>query len=49
LPQWSACRTLKTQELFLLSSYSPFSFDSRYFGPVKRAAVIGQAIPLWTW
>jgi conjugative transfer signal peptidase TraF len=49
LPQWNACRKLKAQELFLLSSYSPFSFDSRYFGPVKRAAVIGQAIPLWTW
>jgi conjugative transfer signal peptidase TraF len=49
LPQWTACRKLKAQELFLLSSYSPFSFDSRYFGPVKRAAVIGEAIPLWTW
>jgi conjugative transfer signal peptidase TraF len=49
LPQWSGCRTLKAQELFLLSSYSPFSFDSRYFGPVKRSAVIGEAIPLWTW
>jgi conjugative transfer signal peptidase TraF len=49
LPHWSACRTLKAQELFLLSTYSQFSFDSRYFGPVRRAAVIGQAIPLWTW
>jgi conjugative transfer signal peptidase TraF len=49
LPQWSACRKLKAQELFLVSSYSLFSFDSRYFGPVKRAGVMGQAIPLWTW
>jgi conjugative transfer signal peptidase TraF len=49
LPQWSACRKLKAQELFLLSTYSPFSFDSRYFGPVRRSAVIGQAIPVWTW
>jgi conjugative transfer signal peptidase TraF len=49
LPKWGGCRTLKTQELFLLSTYSPFSFDSRYFGPVKRVAVMGQAIPLWTW
>jgi conjugative transfer signal peptidase TraF len=49
LPRWNACRKLKGQELFLLSSYSPFSFDSRYFGPVKRVGVIGQAIPLWTW
>jgi conjugative transfer signal peptidase TraF len=49
LPHWSACRTLKAQEVFLLSSYSPFSFDSRYFGPVKRASVMGRAVPLWTW
>jgi conjugative transfer signal peptidase TraF len=49
LPQWSACRRLKAQELFLVSSYSLFSFDSRYFGPVKRAGVMGQAIPFWTW
>jgi conjugative transfer signal peptidase TraF len=49
LSHWSACRTLKIQEVFLMSSYSPFSFDSRYFGPVKRVAVMGQAIPLWTW
>jgi conjugative transfer signal peptidase TraF len=49
LPRWSACRTLKAQELFLLSDHSPFSFDSRYFGPVRRSAVIGRANPLWTW
>jgi len=49
LPHWSACRMLKAQEVFLLSSYSPFSFDSRYFGPVKRASVMGRAVPLWTW
>jgi conjugative transfer signal peptidase TraF len=49
LPRWNACRKLNAQELFLLSTYSPFSFDSRYFGPVKRVGVIGRAIPLWTW
>ena len=49
LPHWSACRRLKAEELFLLSSYSPSSFDSRYFGPVKRASVMGWAIPFWTW
>jgi hypothetical protein len=49
LPHWSACRRLKAQEVFLLSSYSPFSFDSRYFGPVERASVMGRAVPLWTW
>ena len=49
LPRWNACRKLNGQELFLLSTYSPFSFDSRYFGPVKRVGVIGRAIPIWTW
>lgn len=49
LPQWSGCRTLKPEELFLLSSYSPDSFDGRYFGPVRRSAVMGQAVSLWTW
>ena len=49
LPHWNACRMLKAQEVFLLSSYSPFSFDSRYFGPVERASVMGRAVPLWTW
>lgn len=49
LAPWTGCRPLVVGELFLLSSESNASFDSRYFGPVKRAAVIGRAVPLWTW
>ena len=47
LPSWSQCRRLRPGELFLLSVTNPASFDSRYFGPVRAAAVIGVAHPLW--
>jgi conjugative transfer signal peptidase TraF len=47
LPTWQACRRLAGDELFLLSSSNPASFDSRYFGPISVDAVIGRAQPLW--
>ena len=46
---WQQCRSLSNGELFLLSGTNPASFDSRYFGPIAAAAVIGSAQPLWTW
>lgn len=49
MPRWIGCRVLEDGEFFLLSHHSIDSFDSRYFGPIQRGAVIGQAIPLWTW
>jgi len=49
LPLWSQCRALRDGELFLLSATNPASFDSRYFGPIDAAAVIGRARPMWTW
>lgn len=49
LLHWTGCRRLADDELFLLSADSAASFDSRYFGPIYRSAVIGKAIPLWTW
>lgn len=49
LPAWRQCRALHVDELFLLSTTNPASFDSRYFGPVMTSAVIGSAQPLWTW
>jgi len=49
LPVWRQCRALHINELFLLSTTNPASFDSRYFGPVATSAVIGTAQPLWTW
>jgi conjugative transfer signal peptidase TraF len=49
LMPWTQCRSLSSDELFLLSTTHPASFDSRYFGPVSRQLVIGRAIPIWTW
>jgi len=47
LPSWPQCRQLRPGELLLLSSTNRASFDSRYFGPVSAAAVIGVAHPVW--
>jgi len=46
LPSWGGCRRLQSNELFLLSDRIPNSFDSRYFGPVARSAVLGPFQPL---
>lgn len=35
-------------ELWLVSDYSQFSFDSRYFGAVKAGQVRGHVRALWT-
>lgn len=47
LPRWRGCVTLGAGDLFLLST-APGSFDGRYFGVLRRDAVIGQAFSLWT-
>jgi type IV secretory pathway protease TraF len=49
LVAWSGCRRLGDGEVFLVSTTSGASFDSRYYGPMERDAVIGEAIPLWIW
>ena len=47
LVPWTGCRMLFENEFFLLSTYMPHSYDSRYFGPVTREMVIGKAVSLW--
>lgn len=42
LPVWKGCRTLESDEVFLLAKPKN-SFDSRYFGPVSRNQIIGTA------
>lgn len=49
LPVWTGCRRLSTGTVFLLAPAVPASFDGRYFGPVATSAVVGRALPLWTW
>jgi conjugative transfer signal peptidase TraF len=48
LPRWSGCRVLGVDDIFLLMTDAPASFDGRYFGITPRAAVIGRLVPLWT-
>jgi conjugative transfer signal peptidase TraF len=48
LPVWQGCRLVRNGELFLMNWDEPASLDSRYFGPLPLAVVIGRAIPLWT-
>ena len=40
LPAWHGCRTLSTNEVFILGDH-PSSFDSRYLGPVSRSELAG--------
>lgn len=48
MPWWNDCRELAKGEIFLLNNDHARSFDSRYFGPVSSATVIGRLAPLWT-
>ncbi len=47
MPQWRGCRRLNPGELFLLNPSVPDSLDSRYFGPLPAAQMIGPARPLF--
>jgi conjugative transfer signal peptidase TraF len=42
LPRWRDCRRMGPSELFVFSDRVPNSFDSRYYGPVQRADVLGS-------
>ena len=39
LPIWHECRRLIDDEFFMYSAFATNSFDSRYFGPVKRQTI----------
>jgi conjugative transfer signal peptidase TraF len=47
LPVWEGCFTLFEGQFFVVQPH-PFSFDSRYFGPVSECQIIGVAHPIWT-
>ena len=46
LPGLAGCRRLEADEVFLLND-APASLDGRYFGPLPRSAVTGEAAPIW--
>jgi conjugative transfer signal peptidase TraF len=48
LPVWQGCRVVRQGEVFLMNWDEPASLDGRYFGPLPIAAVVGRAVPLWT-
>ena len=48
LPLWRGCRRLAADELLVVGD-TPTSFDSRYFGPVRTAAVEGVYREVWRW
>lgn len=48
LPRWTGCRALHRNEIFVVGDTAD-SFDSRYFGPVRHAAVTGVYREIVTW
>jgi conjugative transfer signal peptidase TraF len=40
--------TVAPGHVWLISTYSPLSFDSRYLGPVPISSIRGTVKPLWT-
>ncbi len=49
LPKWQGCRVVDENELFVMNWQSADSLDGRYFGFLPTSAVIGRALPVWTW
>lgn len=48
LPVWQGCRTIATDEAFVMNRQSADSLDGRYFGPLPVKSIVGRATPLWT-
>jgi conjugative transfer signal peptidase TraF len=49
LPVWEGCDVVREGELFLMNWQSATSLDGRYFGMTPATAIIGRALPVWTW
>ena len=41
--------TFGSDEVLLISDYSPASFDGRYFGPLSKIAIQSVIVPVITW
>lgn len=49
LPRWRGCKRLEAGEYLVFSGRIPNSFDSRYYGAVRRSEILGVYAPVWTW
>jgi type IV secretory pathway protease TraF len=41
--------SVEADELWVLSTSHPRSFDSRYFGAIRQSRIQGVASPVWVW
>ena len=49
LPHWPDGRyAVRSGDVWLLSTHSPNSYDSRYFGPIQETRITNTVAPLWT-
>ena len=46
LPVWKECRVLEEDEIFVYSDRVRNSFDSRYYGPVKKSRIVGAFVKI---
>jgi conjugative transfer signal peptidase TraF len=49
LPAWHGCRVIAEGDVFVMNWQSEDSLDGRYFGPLPASAVMGKAMPVWTY
>ena len=49
LPVWQGCDPVGEGEFFLMNWQSATSLDGRYFGMMPATAIVGRALPVWTW
>jgi conjugative transfer signal peptidase TraF len=49
LPVWEGCDLVGDGEVFLMNWQSATSLDGRYFGMMPATAIVGRALPVWTW
>ena len=49
LPVWRGARVFGPDEFFVFSDRIPNSFDSRCYGPIRRAQIAAVRRPLVTW
>jgi conjugative transfer signal peptidase TraF len=48
-PYYLSDYTFGSDEVLLISDYSPASFDGRYFGPLPKTTIQSVIVPIITW